>query len=71
MDKNEYKDVWIAVHPKDIGSTRGPHRLDRVVMRDAKTAWKPKTIQVIGNSPIAKNVYISDHFGVVTSIKKK
>ncbi len=70
MLKNGFVDMWITLHPNEAGHTQGSGRLDRVTVKDTKQHWKMKEIRIIADHPV-KNVFISDHFGLVAKFKLK
>jgi hypothetical protein len=41
------------------------------LLKNDKNSWKFKTMEIIGDKPVAPNVFISDHYGVYASIKLK
>jgi hypothetical protein len=46
-------------------------RLDRIFLRS--TVWKGKDIRIIGDQPITpgkKDLFPSDHFGLVATVKR-
>jgi endonuclease/exonuclease/phosphatase family metal-dependent hydrolase len=47
-------------------------RYDRILLRSAGGVWKPRSIELLGTSPIAPaspDVFPSDHFGLVAEIE--
>ncbi len=49
-------------------------RYDRILLRSEAGAWKPRSIELLGTSPIAPtspDVFPSDHFGLVAEIEAR
>jgi tyrosyl-DNA phosphodiesterase 2 len=80
---NNFVDVWSALRSKEAGFTwnvetnpmakagsfpgEGRGRIDRIMVRS--TRWKPKSVELVGDKPIAgaKDVFASDHFGLLAT----
>jgi endonuclease/exonuclease/phosphatase family metal-dependent hydrolase len=82
----ELVDLWPALRGRAPGYTEDPDvnvmlrnvqakakrvRFDRVLLRSAGGAWRPRSIELLGTEPIAESspdVFPSDHFGLVAVI---
>lgn len=84
IESNGYTDVWHELHPSDPGttfdstinhhaaSTTMPNfaaRLDRVTLK-SKVGWRASKISIVGKTPIVPGqLFISDHWGLLTTFK--
>ncbi len=84
FQKQQLKDLWTRLHPNKIGATfdvtrntlaaffslsKKSGRLDRMLLRSKNNNWEPKTIDLLGEEAIQKDIYPSDHFGLVTQLE--
>jgi tyrosyl-DNA phosphodiesterase 2 len=82
----EFTDLWPALHGRAPGYTEDTDinamlrnvkrkeklvRFDRVLLRSAGGAWRPRSIELLGTEPINEetpDVFPSDHFGLAAKI---
>lgn len=78
----DFVDLWPRLHPGDPGYTldteRNPMlrkqirkelqlRIDRMLLRSS--SWVPQSIGLLGDEPLAPELFCSDHFGLLASFK--
>ncbi len=79
---HQWTDSWPQLHPQKEGYTFDPSanplaaantltglpgRLDRILVRNGNSRWKPQQMQLFGKEPIDDTdgkIYPSDHFGI-------
>lgn len=69
--ENGYQDIWAALYPSVHGGTRGGRRIDHIMITKS-SPWNPTKINIIGDEPVkgSKTIFISDHFGLVSTLHR-
>jgi len=80
----DFLDIWPCLHPDDNGWTENTDinvmrykinpqdkhvRYDRILLKSQK--WKPLSIELVGTKPVSpdhKDIFPSDHFGLLATI---
>jgi tyrosyl-DNA phosphodiesterase 2 len=81
-----YQDMWAVLHSDEPGYTEDTNinlmrleytqkhkkvRFDRILVRSSTPGWQPKSIELLGTTPISpdSSIFPSDHFGLLGELE--